>query len=151
MGYRITKTIKGRRYIYEQRTWREGKHVRTESRYIGPADGRSRRRLSQKIADFIKANVEPDREVITEDVLKQYNARVAAGEQSRRAKLDDLYAKYGLRLSDDKRESRVTPSPNGRAPEQSVAQPSDMCAEETPSREAGQENGGDAAQGAQNN
>jgi hypothetical protein len=37
--YRVVKTIKGHRYIYEQRTWREGKHVRTESRYIGPADG----------------------------------------------------------------------------------------------------------------
>ena len=37
--YRVIKTIKGHRYIYEQRTWREGKHVRTESRYLGPADG----------------------------------------------------------------------------------------------------------------
>jgi hypothetical protein len=37
--YQVTKTIKGHRYIYLQRTWREGKHVRTESRYIGPADG----------------------------------------------------------------------------------------------------------------
>jgi hypothetical protein len=31
------KTIKGHRYEYLQRTWREGRHVRTESRYIGPA------------------------------------------------------------------------------------------------------------------
>ena len=36
--YRVVKTIKGHRYLYEQRTWREGKHVRTESRYIGPAE-----------------------------------------------------------------------------------------------------------------
>src|SRR4051812_33731461 len=36
--YRVVKTIKGHRYLYLQRTWREGKHVRTESRYIGPAD-----------------------------------------------------------------------------------------------------------------
>ena len=36
--YRVVKTIKGHRYIYEQRTWREGKHVRTESRYVGPAN-----------------------------------------------------------------------------------------------------------------
>src|SRR6266508_3137681 len=35
--YRVVKTIKGHRYIYEQRTWREGKRVRTESRYIGAA------------------------------------------------------------------------------------------------------------------
>jgi hypothetical protein len=34
--YRVIKTIKGHRYVYEQRTRREGKHVRTENRYIGP-------------------------------------------------------------------------------------------------------------------
>ena len=37
--YTVVKTIKGHRYIYQQRTWREGKKVRTESRYVGPADG----------------------------------------------------------------------------------------------------------------
>ena len=35
--YRVVKTIKGHRYVYEQRTWREGKRVRTQSRYIGLA------------------------------------------------------------------------------------------------------------------
>ena len=34
--YQVIKAIKGHRYLYAQRTWREGKHVRTESRYIGP-------------------------------------------------------------------------------------------------------------------
>ena len=34
--YKVVKTIKGHRYVYEQRTWREGKHVRTESRYVWP-------------------------------------------------------------------------------------------------------------------
>src|SRR5690348_10372718 len=58
MSYRVTKTIKGRRYIYEQRTWREGKRVRTQSRYIGPVDAQpARRRLGQKIADFIAVNM----------------------------------------------------------------------------------------------
>ena len=33
--YRVVKTIKGHHYVYLQRTWREGKHVRTESRYVG--------------------------------------------------------------------------------------------------------------------
>jgi hypothetical protein len=36
--YTVVKTIKGHRYEYLQRTWREGKKVRTESRYIGPAE-----------------------------------------------------------------------------------------------------------------
>ncbi len=34
--YIVIKTIKGRRYYYRQKTWREGKHVRTLSQYIGP-------------------------------------------------------------------------------------------------------------------
>jgi hypothetical protein len=33
--YQVVKAIKGHRYLYAQRTWREGKKVRTESRYIG--------------------------------------------------------------------------------------------------------------------
>jgi hypothetical protein len=41
--YTVVKTIKGHRYEYLQRTWREGKKVRTESRYIGPAGGAERR------------------------------------------------------------------------------------------------------------
>ena len=42
--YKVIKTIKGHRYEYLQRTWREGRHVRTESRYIGlaaPGEGGS--------------------------------------------------------------------------------------------------------------
>lgn len=36
--YPTVKRIKGRYYLYEQRTWREGPRVRSESRYIGPLD-----------------------------------------------------------------------------------------------------------------
>jgi len=35
--YRAVKTIRGRKYIYEQKTYRAGKHVRTLNRYVGPA------------------------------------------------------------------------------------------------------------------
>ena len=34
--YTVTKSIKGRPYLYRQRTYRQGGKVRTESRYIGP-------------------------------------------------------------------------------------------------------------------
>ncbi|MGD0639235.1 MAG: hypothetical protein ABSC22_00685 [Roseiarcus sp.] len=34
--YIVIKTIKGRRYRYRQRTWREGGRMRTKSEYIGP-------------------------------------------------------------------------------------------------------------------
>jgi hypothetical protein len=37
--YIVIKTIKGHRYRYRQRTWREGKHVRTESQYLGAEGG----------------------------------------------------------------------------------------------------------------
>jgi hypothetical protein len=36
--YTVTKTIKGRKYTYRQRTWREGGKVRTQSVYLGPAN-----------------------------------------------------------------------------------------------------------------
>lgn len=32
---RVLKTINGHRYVYAQRTWREGPRVRAESRYLG--------------------------------------------------------------------------------------------------------------------
>jgi|SRR3954471_1908064 len=35
--YRVVKTIKGHRYVYLQQTYREGGHVRTRNRYLGPA------------------------------------------------------------------------------------------------------------------
>jgi hypothetical protein len=40
--YTVVKTIKGHRYEYLQRTWREGKKVRTESRYHRPSRGDAR-------------------------------------------------------------------------------------------------------------
>lgn len=35
--YLVIKTINGRPYRYRQKTWREGKRVRTRSEYLGPA------------------------------------------------------------------------------------------------------------------
>ncbi len=43
--YFVVKTIKGRRYRYRQRTWREGDRVRTQSQYLGPVDGGGSRQL----------------------------------------------------------------------------------------------------------
>jgi hypothetical protein len=37
--YVVIKTIKGRRYRYRQKTWREHGRVRTRSEYTGPAGG----------------------------------------------------------------------------------------------------------------
>lgn len=35
--YQVIKTIKGHKYLYKQRTFRQGGGVRTESHYLGPA------------------------------------------------------------------------------------------------------------------
>lgn len=40
--YIVVKTINGHRYRYRQKTWREGKRVRTRSEYLGPAGDESR-------------------------------------------------------------------------------------------------------------
>ena len=45
---RSHQTIKGYRYRYRQRTWREGSHVRTESVYLGPADAGAPERAPKK-------------------------------------------------------------------------------------------------------
>jgi hypothetical protein len=39
----VVKTVKGKRYRYLQRSYRVGGKVRTESKYLGPADGGKRR------------------------------------------------------------------------------------------------------------
>lgn len=39
--YRVIKTIRGRRYVYLQKTWRAGVRVCCQSRYMGPASLRA--------------------------------------------------------------------------------------------------------------
>ncbi len=39
MAYIVIKTIRGRRYKYWQRAWREGSRVRTQCRCLGRIDG----------------------------------------------------------------------------------------------------------------
>lgn len=38
--YTVTKTIKGRRYLYLQMTYRVGKQVKTKNKYLGPASSK---------------------------------------------------------------------------------------------------------------
>lgn len=121
MAYIVTKTIKGRRYLYEQRTWREGKRVRTESRYLGPADGGGRpvasevqprrRGLLNKVADLIAANTLTDEErgaLAAERFAERIDAhqRETFGEtaaeradRERQEFLGDLHDRFGLILT----------------------------------------------------
>jgi hypothetical protein len=58
MPYIVIKTIKGKQYRYQQRSYREGGRVRTESIYMGPIGGGTRRKglLLRRIGDLIEAN-----------------------------------------------------------------------------------------------
>jgi hypothetical protein len=117
MTYRVIKVVKGRGYIYEQRTWREGKRVRTESRYIGPVDGGQRRRRGflKKVADLIQANLTPPApgfRLDEERLWQEQKERESREEQAREAKLADLHSKYGLRLSES---NPVTTQPKEQA------------------------------------
>lgn len=136
MTYRVIKTVKGRRYIYEQRTWREGKRVRTESRYIGPADdGVRRKRVARKIAEFIKMNLAREKPVIDEDkMLKDYNERVGREQHARELLLGELHDKYGLRVADTPRPT-VTNQQNPLQPTPA----SEAEAKESPPADEGQD------------
>jgi hypothetical protein len=111
LSYTVIKTIKGRRYVYEQRTWREGKRVRTESRYLGPADGGRRPKgLIRKVADLVAANrltAEERGALAAERFGREMEAEQRAtfgetaperAERVRQEALDDLHDRFGLRM-----------------------------------------------------
>lgn len=104
MAYIVIKTIKGRQYRYQQRSYRQGGKVRTETIYLGPVDGGRRRKgLLRRIGDLIEANRTrrlglPDEETL----LMQYNEIVERERQERAKALADLHARYGLNMSDDR-------------------------------------------------
>ncbi len=56
--YVVIKTINGRRYYYRQKTWREGKRVRTLSHYIGPVAGGGRVQTKEKPPTPIAAGID---------------------------------------------------------------------------------------------
>lgn len=101
--YTVIKTVKGRRYRYKQRTWREGNRVRTESVYLGALDGSARRPRKQtapgvlrKVADFIKANRTPPGVYFVDEqaMLRQQEAR----EKAERVLLAEFARTHGVRL-----------------------------------------------------
>ncbi len=100
--YIVIKTIKGRQYQYQQRTYREGGRVRTESIYIGPVGGGIRRqKAGRAVEGFIRANLTrrhglPD----DETMLKQYNDKVAREKDAHDKALADLHARFGLTMPD---------------------------------------------------
>src|SRR4051794_23926781 len=105
--YRVVKTIKGHRYIYEQRTWREGKHVRTESRYIGPAEAISRGTTTTDISEELEPlAAEAGKYKSAEEFVKAQGTPVYHGTKADFEKFDiskatnDLYGK-GIYFAED--------------------------------------------------
>lgn len=106
MSYIVIKIINGRRYRYLQRSYRVGRKVKTESKYLGPADGG----IVQSIIDFVGAQrLSPEDRAISS--AEKHAARVeeeqramfgeTASERSARERqehLDKLQSLYGLTL-----------------------------------------------------
>lgn len=118
MAYIVLKTIKGRRYRYQQRSYRVDGKVRTETTYLGPEDGgRPRKTLLRKIGDLIDANLKHEHGFLDEEAaLRQYNERIERDRLARDATLAKLHALYGLRLSLDQpvpQPQMETPSEEG--------------------------------------
>jgi hypothetical protein len=106
MSYVVIKTINGRRYRYLQRSYRVGKKVRTESLYLGPADGG----IVQSIVDFVgaqrtsaedRALATAERQAARIDEEQRAMFGETAAERSDRERqehLDKLNSLYGLTL-----------------------------------------------------
>jgi hypothetical protein len=123
VSYIVIKVIKGRRYRYEQRSYRDGKRVRTESRYLGPVEGaistptpspssrRQRRRGPLgKLGQLIAANMlTPEEKALIVDeaaLLREVKAQEATRAKTRA----DFEAKTGMRLGP------TDPTPIEKAP-----------------------------------
>lgn len=151
MSYIVIKTVRGRRYLYEQRTWREGKKVRSESRYLGPADGgvrspsqRSRRKgIGTRIAELIAANMLSDEErgaLAAERFAERVDAyqREQFGEtaterqdRERESFLAGLHERYGLTMGARNAAPVETAPATGRTPD--AAPPAGEAGAQSPS------------------
>lgn len=102
MSYIVIKTIKGKQYQYRQRSYREGGRVRTESIYMGPVGGGTRRKGALRtVGGFISANMTRRRGLPDDEtMLKQYNDKVAREKDARDKALADLHAQFGLKMPD---------------------------------------------------
>ena len=103
MAYIVIKTIKGRQYRYQQRTYRQGGKVRTESIYLGPVGGAARRKgLLKRFGELVEMNFKHQSFGLPDDetMLRQYNQAIEREHKARQEALGQLHALYGMRLSD---------------------------------------------------
>jgi hypothetical protein len=106
MSYIVIKTINRRQYRYLQRSYRVGKKVRTESRYLGPVDcGLIQRAIdlvgAQRLSPEDRAIASADRQAARIDEEQRALFGESATERSDRERqehLDKLQDLYGLTL-----------------------------------------------------
>jgi hypothetical protein len=125
MSYIVIKNVKGRKYRYRQRTYREGGRVKTESIYLGPVDGTPSPGVLNRLNDFLHANFEGTQGVPDHDtMLRQFNAAVERENQARDKKLAELHEQFGLKLGD------TPPVPVGGASDEVAPAPPDGAADQ---------------------
>ena len=110
MSYIVIKTIRGRQYRYEQRSWREGKRVRTKSRYLGPVAGERPTGLIEQISSFLAAqrlspedramaSAERHAERVAQEQKEMFGETAQErAEREQQDHLDRLHDQYGLTL-----------------------------------------------------
>lgn len=96
MSYRVIKTIRGRRYLYEQRSWREGKRVRTQSRCLGPLDP-PLRAMRNGVLGRLRALIKANRASPEERALKVAERFIAQVEREQRALFGETAAERAAR------------------------------------------------------
>ena len=115
--YVVIKTINGHRYYYRQKTWREGKHVRTLSQYIGPAGpedvvptGAKKRptTISKILRDSIKALM--DRTQRLDEWTSGWSARRTGPTLvKRQGELDEVVRRLGVTFTANSRGAYYNP------------------------------------------
>jgi hypothetical protein len=133
----VIKTIKGRQYRYLQRSYRDGRRVRTESIYVGPVDGGRRKGLLRRVGELIEANrAEPGTRLMNQMIdesQKQAAAREAAAKHSEDAfyaRMHDLYGMTKPGANPAPVEKALSPTATSTA---AVASPAAPAATESPS------------------
>lgn len=149
MSYIVIKTIRGRQYRYEQRSWREGKRVRTKSRYLGPVAGERPAGLIGQISSFLAAqrlspedramaSAERHAERIAQEQREMFGETAQErAEREEQEHLDRLHDQYGLTLGP------IDPTPV--EPAVAASEESTESAEAAPDGESGVGAGNGAA------
>lgn len=100
MAYYVIRTIKKRRYLYLQRSYRAGGKVRTESIYLGPIEGSAPPAPSGLPPVPVPNTSMQTRLAPREEDLwaAQEIERKAKEQAAKEAMLSQLHARYGLKL-----------------------------------------------------